>query len=237
MVAREVRTPVKPPLSIGQILDWARAHFQRTGKWPSCGSGPVIDAPAENWSAIDLALARGVRGLPGGMTLSRLLCQRLGKENHALRRKLTIQQVLAWADAHWSRTGRWPKHGSGPIVDAPGEKWSAIDAALKNGVRGLPRGGSLARLLEKHRRVRNIHGLAPLTEKRFWPGPMFIFARQANGQLRILEKLSHPAEEGINGTALIMHFITAVGDSQVALHWRACWSNIAASEIAVHSLP
>jgi hypothetical protein len=64
---------------------------------------------------------------------------------------LTEGQILAWADAHRARTGGWPGTGSGPVADAPGESWKAVDTALRVGCRGLPGGDSLPRLLARHR--------------------------------------------------------------------------------------
>jgi hypothetical protein len=64
---------------------------------------------------------------------------------------LTVEQILAWADAHHARTGRWPTARTGPVPEAPGEVWRNLDAALYRGGRGLPGGGSLARLLHQHR--------------------------------------------------------------------------------------
>ncbi|HEV3079306.1 MAG TPA: hypothetical protein VGY66_05980 [Gemmataceae bacterium] len=49
------------------------SHHQRTGRWPSAKSGPILEAPAENWSKVDAALRDGLRGLPGGSTLAQLL--------------------------------------------------------------------------------------------------------------------------------------------------------------------
>src|SRR5215471_6525529 len=73
-VHRGVRSPRNvPPLTEQQILRWARSHFKRTGKWPHDRSGPVHDVHGETWTAIDLALSRGKRGLPGGSSLARLL--------------------------------------------------------------------------------------------------------------------------------------------------------------------
>ena len=60
---------------------------------------------------------------------------------------LTVEQILAWADAYRARTGRWPTARSGPVPEAPGETWSGIDRGLRVGGRGLPGGYSLARLL------------------------------------------------------------------------------------------
>jgi hypothetical protein len=69
-----------------------------------------------------------------------------------VRRPLTVDQILAWADLHHARTGRWPGAASGPVLDAPGENWRAINSALWEGHRGLPRRQSLARLLGGRRR-------------------------------------------------------------------------------------
>jgi hypothetical protein len=62
-----------PQLRAVQIAGWARSHRRRTGFWPTIGSGAVFDAPGENWRAIDLALRRGWRGLPGGDSLAGLV--------------------------------------------------------------------------------------------------------------------------------------------------------------------
>ena len=58
-----------PPLSRKRIRAWAGSHFQRTGTWPTRASGAVTDAMGEMWKAIDSALRRGHRGLPGGSSL------------------------------------------------------------------------------------------------------------------------------------------------------------------------
>ena len=65
---------------------------------------------------------------------------------------LTVEQVLAWADAHHLRTGSWPTTASGRVRGARGERWRALDRALRMGHRGLPGGDSLARLLDRERR-------------------------------------------------------------------------------------
>src|SRR5436309_357023 len=80
---------------------------------------------------------RGLRGLPGGSSLARLLAERRGVRNHLALPKMTIAGILAWADAHHARTGRWPGRASGAIADAPGETWTAVDGALAHGGRGL----------------------------------------------------------------------------------------------------
>lgn len=62
-----------PPLSEEQILAWADLWHARTGKWPHADSGRVLGTLGETWKAVDMALRKGHRGLPGGTTLRRLL--------------------------------------------------------------------------------------------------------------------------------------------------------------------
>jgi hypothetical protein len=152
-----------PALTAEQILAWADAHRQRCGTWPLRRSGAITEAPGETWGAVNDALRSGRRGLPGGSSLPRLLEAERGVRNAAARPPLTNAQILAWTDAHHARTGRWPTTTSGPIEDAPGETWLAVNAALNTGNRGLPGGGSLARLLTEHRGVRNHMTLPPFT--------------------------------------------------------------------------
>jgi hypothetical protein len=151
-----------PRLSPKQILAWADAWHARTGTWPQRGSGAIPEAPGEAWQAVNVALHLGARGLPGGSSLAQLLAANRGVPNPAARPPLTVGQVLAWADRHRRRTGRWPRATDGPVVGVAGETWMAINAALVAGRRGLPGDSSLARLLAEHRGVRNRMALPPL---------------------------------------------------------------------------
>jgi len=69
----------------------------------------------------------------------------------AIEPPLTLDQILAWADEHYERTGKWPNALSGPVCAAAGETWSAINAALRAGMRGLSGGSSLPRLIKENR--------------------------------------------------------------------------------------
>jgi hypothetical protein len=64
---------IAPPLTVAQILDWAKAHRAATGKWPTADSGPVRGVKGEHWTAIDGSLRHGFRDLPGGSSLSKLV--------------------------------------------------------------------------------------------------------------------------------------------------------------------
>jgi hypothetical protein len=155
----------KPPLPIEQILAWADAHYQRTGKWPRISSGPIAGETDQTWIGVDVALRNGCRGLRGGSSLAQLLTQERGARNHRRLPALTEAQILAWAEAHFLRTNRWPSTESGPIPETTGETWAGVNHALKVGRRGLTAGGSVTRLLVKAGKKRNQGELPRLTEE------------------------------------------------------------------------
>jgi hypothetical protein len=111
---------MRPPLTVAQVLAWARAHRRLTGRWPTQHSGEVFGAPGETWKRLDTALRQGSRGLPGGTSLALLLADEAGVRNRASAPPLTAEGILGWADAHFHRTGRWPGAHSGPVAGAPG---------------------------------------------------------------------------------------------------------------------
>lgn len=141
-----------PPLSYDLILTWADAHYARTGRWPNRQTGAVEEAPGETWGTIDFQLAKGGRGLPGSMSLARLIADRRGVRNKTNLIPFTEEQILEWADAHYARTGRWPSKNSGAILEAPDENWQRVHDALVQGLRGVPGDSSLAKFLDQHRR-------------------------------------------------------------------------------------
>ena len=132
------------------------AHHASTGIWPTVKSGQVQDAsPGLTWCSIQQALHNGYRGLPAGWTLPRLR-----REYREPRPELTVDRILAWADAHHAARGCWPTRLSGGIEETGRETWMIVDTRLRKGGRGLPGGESLARLLLDHRGVR-IKGCVP----------------------------------------------------------------------------
>jgi hypothetical protein len=151
-----------PDLRLSRILAWADAHRRRTGAWPRARSGPIAGAPGETWRGVDDALRTNRRGLTGGRTLTRLLCEQRGVRSRRYPPRLTEKEVLAWADRHRERTGGWPTYRSGPVEGAPGETWRMVDTALQRGSRGLRGGRSLAALLAAKRGARNRRSLPAL---------------------------------------------------------------------------
>jgi hypothetical protein len=151
---RGVRNSEYPPkLSVSKVVQWARAHRRRTGRWPKANDGAIVGVRGETWMAVDMALRKGKRGLMHGSSLARLLASQCGVRNHQQAPRLRINQILAWADAHYRRHGRWPVGKSGPVEGVPGETWIAVDKALRAARRGLSEQSSLSRLLANRRGV------------------------------------------------------------------------------------
>ncbi len=154
-----------PRLTKEQVLAWADAYHAMTGRWPRAQSGRVADAPGETWSAVEAALLQGLRGLPGGITLAQLLVERRGAPAIQTSRPLTVDKILAWADAHHAATGHWPVEDSGPVSGAPGETWNADQHGADQ-----RQSGPVARLVlgapaRRAARARNRKGLPRLTIK------------------------------------------------------------------------
>ena len=126
-------------------------------------SGVIRGTKGEKWRRIGNALRLGLRGLPGGSSLAKLLAAKRGVRNIKGLPRLTIRQILAWADAHHARHGTWPTARSGLVAGSGGQTWTGVDVALHAGRRGLPGGSSLARLLAKRRGFRHPKFPPPLS--------------------------------------------------------------------------
>lgn len=152
-----IRPRRKPPLTVKQILGWADAFHERHGRWPHLDAGEVEGVPGQTWGAVDRALTVGNRGMPGVTTLAKLLLARRGRRHLRYPPELSVERILAWADAHHARAGDWPSVSDrGQVRGAPRETtWVAIEIALQRGKRGLSGGSSIAQLLAAHRGVRN----------------------------------------------------------------------------------
>lgn len=131
------------------IEGWARLHDSVHGRYPSRSSGAIPDTPF-TWCAVDVALKRGLHGLPGGMTLARFLELRLGARNISRLIPLTDALVAGWARRFLDEHGRWPLKTDGQIAGAaPGETWARIAASIVQGRRGIQRRTSLRAFLHE----------------------------------------------------------------------------------------
>ncbi len=112
----------------------------------------------EDWYRIrteDLACRHGGALLHRGFSLCELMLEflpQLDRNRIEKRRPIRIEEVLAWADAHYAKYGAWPTLSSGEIP-ATGLTWAGVNHCLWRGFRGLPGQTTLAKLLEKHRGV------------------------------------------------------------------------------------
>jgi hypothetical protein len=165
---RKYRHRRRPELSEPQILAWADSWHARTGRWPNQYAGVIPDTLGETWARVDNALLQGLRGLQGGSSLARLLQAWRGVRNIGCLPRLAAKQVVAWAQAHHERTGRWPNAHSGRVVGSNGENWGSINNLLREGGRGFPGGSSLSSFLAKHCGHRNPKNLPPLSEAQIW---------------------------------------------------------------------
>lgn len=143
-----------PKFTVRQILIWADAYHALHGDWPTSHSGQIASAPAESWLKINSALRQGIRGFSKSSSLAQFLAKHRGVRNTHSLPKLSVKQILMWADAHFERTEDWPTSLSGPIPDSNGETWSKVHSALVEGYRGLPGNSSLFRLLAAKRGVK-----------------------------------------------------------------------------------
>lgn len=140
-----------PPYTASLLLKWIDARHEAKGDWPHNRDGPIPGTKGETWFAVDMALRKGLRGMPGGSSLAKFLMIKRGVRNIRALPRLRLDQILVWVDEHRQEKGTWPTTESGKIPGTT-ETWLGIDKALKKGARGLKR-FSLSRLLETHRGV------------------------------------------------------------------------------------
>jgi hypothetical protein len=105
--------------------DWRRSHFQRNY------GGALANMFKSHHELLKDCSEGHVK----------LRCRKLNRPT-----RLSVRQILAWADAHHRRTGQWP---NARLKTA--QNWGAIDFALHFGTRGLPGGSCLAKLLTEKR--------------------------------------------------------------------------------------
>jgi len=141
----------RTPLTMDEIAGCAAAEHERSGQWVTKASGPVLQAPGEDWASIDQALREGRRSLPEGSSLARLLAERFGVRNRKALPPFDLDTLAVWARNHQLRRGRLPAVASGPIEESPGDTWRGVDDAFKNHGRGLVNTGfrSLAHFLQE----------------------------------------------------------------------------------------
>lgn len=156
-----------------QIIDWAKQHIAAYGKKPGKHTGIVEFAEGEHkgvtWAAIDIALKKGMRGLPGKSCLVKLIKEKLGIRSYHNPPALPTQLIIDWITSFINKHDRKPNKLDGPIEFAEGEylgeTWSSIDMALWRGGRGQPGKSSLASLIQENFGIKNHLDLPVLSAK------------------------------------------------------------------------
>src|SRR5262245_45889998 len=204
---RPKRLRARPPqLSETLILSWCDDHHARTGSWPTQNSGQVLCTVGENYSALDMALRKAYRGLPGGSSIARLLTKHRGVRNRKQLPLLTEEVIVALADVHFWWTGSWPTRASGGVLAWPvlGGTWARNNDARIYGRRRLRGGSSVARLLPRHQRVRHPKALPRVTEKQIVAWAHSYLARHGKYRPEKAGPVEDaPGEASINSTAAL----------------------------------
>ena len=138
-----------PRLGVRKVLKWADAYFLRHGTWPTRGSGEIPDSGGESWKQVNHALYFGLRGFPGESSLAKFLRKRRAGRDPQDRSKLTVAQILEWADEHYVANGRWPDRTSGNIPKTCGQTWRRKSTGRhRRGAPGPPGGTTLSQRRE-----------------------------------------------------------------------------------------
>jgi hypothetical protein len=98
-----------------------------------------------------------------GSLLRKITRRRKRRRNAWRPSPLSTTQILAWADAYYVRTGKWPNTNSGRVPGLEGEKWKTIDSALRLPCRGISVKTSLLKLLFEERGVGRLRDNSDLT--------------------------------------------------------------------------
>lgn len=164
----------RPALTEALIVAAARAWLADHGTLPSAHSGDATryfaHGQPEHWRTAHEALKCGMRGLPGGDTLSRLL-QREGLQSAPRSQRLAVDDIWAAARAYHDQHGRWPSAATaGPVVVAGRTllNWRSLDTALRSPP-PFADAGSLSQLIQRRARAELDPrewptGIEPLTE-------------------------------------------------------------------------
>ncbi len=140
-----------PSLSEEDILNWAEQYKVEFGRYPTMREGQVkyFTQGRLTWCAVNACLDKGLRGLPGGTTLSRLIVNNLVNVNKSSLHRLLEEDILRWAEQYKVEFGRYPHCQSGRVnFDGSYFTWANIDVCLRRGHKGLSGGSSLSKLLK-----------------------------------------------------------------------------------------
>ena len=137
-----------------EVIMAAADQFRRiNGRWPSQSDKSLIQGLGStilSWNGLAQRLRHGYCEFPGGSSL-RELFQQYRPDDPFLNGipTVTYGALLKLIRAHKKCVGSYPQRNSGIVNGFQVLTWETIDDRLRAGSYPLPKGGSLARLLEK----------------------------------------------------------------------------------------
>ncbi len=152
-------------IDLNRIIECMTMYIIKNSKIPTLKSGPVDGLPGWTWLHIDKGLREGYYGLTRGSSIARLAVLHFGYRHVGNLPPLTIDLIIQKLHEFYRKHGRYPTQADGAVEGMEHETWKQWDVALRNGLRGLPKGSSLAKLRKSHFGDRNRSDLSPLTEE------------------------------------------------------------------------
>jgi superfamily II DNA or RNA helicase len=138
------------PLTEAQILVWCDEFFEQYEKYPAVQSNSLESMGENTFASINQALQSGNRGLPGGSSLPDLLRRERGRRDWKAAPRLTHKTIINKMVRFFELNQRWPVATDKEVPGDDQETWSAINAALVSGQRGLKtKDWSLAKIRPK----------------------------------------------------------------------------------------
>jgi hypothetical protein len=126
------------------------------GQFPAHNSGVVPYAPEDEpitWSGINMCLTNGFRGQKAGQTLSMFIADKFKITNKSNAKNYSEKLISDWIEIFYNDHGHYPTKRSGKVDYGKDmgylfTTWSAIDACLSKGHRGLPGGSTLSNFVK-----------------------------------------------------------------------------------------
>lgn len=107
-------------------------------------NGEPIDVLCESWEGLYCASYQGLRGLTKGQYLNDIYLK-----HGLILGELSNESILREVITHLREKREFPNENSGMVNGFIGEKWHAMDSALRNCRRGITEKSSLPRLIKK----------------------------------------------------------------------------------------
>ena len=136
-------------LSIEQILRWCDIYYERNNKYPGQYAKSIPEMEGEDFANINAALNTGIRGLPKMTGLAGLLAKERGYIHNQNKPSIELEDVINEMINYFRVNQKFPTADNKEIAGSLGCKWSALNASLHIGGRGLPKGLSLSKLKKR----------------------------------------------------------------------------------------